>query len=140
MLRTGIKLRISPHGVFAVAAILIMLGVAFAKRWDISWSYLVVAVVSYSIAVIGLAIHLDQLGEKTEELRKQRYQDRKLKQTIDESFLVFRMLIGSHIAFTLLILGLGLGFNSAYSTIGFFLVSVVGGLAIPFFLLRKGAR
>jgi len=140
MLRTGIKLRINPHGVFAVAAILVMLGVAFARKWDISWSYLVVAIASYSIAAIGLMIHLDQLGEKTEELRKQRYQARKLKQTIDESFLVFRILVGSHIAFALLILGLGLGFNSAYSAAGFFLVSVAGGLAIPFFLLRKGVR
>jgi hypothetical protein len=140
MLRTGIKLRINPHGVFAVAAILTMLGVAFAKKWGISWSYLVVAIVSYSIAVIGLTVHLDRLGEQTEELRKQRYQNRKLKQTIDESFLVFRILIASHIAFVLLTLGLGLGFNSAYSAIGFFLVSVASGLAIPFFLLRKDAK
>ena len=140
MLRTGVKLKINPHGVFGVAAILIMLGVAFGKRWDIPWSYLVVAISTYSIAVIGLTIHLDQLGEKTEELRKQRYQDRRLKQTIDESFLVFRILIGSHIAFALLILGLGIGFNSVYSTIGCFLVSVASGLAIPFFLLRKDDR
>jgi CRP-like cAMP-binding protein len=140
MLRTGVKLRINPHGVFGVAAILIMLGVAFAKKWTIPWSYLVVAISTYSTAVIGLTIHLDQLGEKTEELRTQRYQDRRLKQTIDESFLVFRMLIGSHIAFALLILGLGIGFNSIYSAIGFFLISVAGGLAIPFFLFRKDDR
>ncbi len=140
MLRTGIKLKINPHGVFAMVAILVMLGVAFARQWDILWSYVVVAIVSYSIAVIGLTVHLDRLGEQTEELRKQRYQNRKLKQTIDESFLVFRILIASHIAFVLLTLGLGLGFQSAYSALGFFLVSLAGGLAIPFFLLRKDAR
>jgi hypothetical protein len=140
MLRTGIKLKINPHGVFGMISILIMLAVAFAKKWDISWLYLVVAITSYSIAVIGLTIHLDRLGEKTEELRRQQYQNRKLKQIIDEAFLGFRVLIGSHIAFALLILGLGLGFNSVYSATGFFLVSVVGGLAIPFFLLRKDAR
>jgi len=140
MLRTGVKLRINPHGVLGVATILIMLGVAFAKTLDIPWSYLIVAITSYSIAVIGLTIHLDQLGEKTDELRKQRFQDRRLKQTIDESFLVFRMLIGSHITFALLTLGLWIGFNSVYSAIGLFLVSVAGGLAIPFFLLRKDDR
>lgn len=140
MLRTGIKLRINPHGVFAVAAILIMLGGAFAKRWNIPWSYLVVAIASYSITVIGLTIHLDGLAEKTKELRKQKYQSRRLKQTIDESFFGFRILIGSHIAFALLILGLWIEFNSVYSAIVFFLVSVVGGLAIPFFLLRKDDR
>jgi len=140
MLRTGIKLKINPHGVFGVAAILIMLGVAFAKKWDISWSYLVVAIASYSIIVIGLTTHLDKLGEKTQELREQRYQDRRLKQTIDESFLMFRILIGSHIAFALLILGLWFGFKSVYSAIRFFWVSVAGGLAIPFFLLRKDDR
>ena len=140
MLRTGIKLKINPHGVFAMVAILVMLGVAFARQWDILWSYVVVAIVSYSIAVIALTVHLDRLGEQTEELRKQRYQNRKLKQTIDESFLVFRILIASHIAFVLLTLGLGLGFQSAYSALGFFLVSLAGGLAIPFFLLRKDAR
>ena len=137
MLRTGIKLKINPHGVFAIAAILIMLGVAFARRWDIPWSYLVVAIAPYSTTVIGLTIHLDRLAEKTKELRKERYQARKLKQTIDESFFGFRVLIGSHIAFALLILGLWIEFNSVYSVIGFFLVSVISGLAIPFFLLRK---
>jgi len=140
MLRTGIKLKINPHGVFAIVAILVTLGVAFAKKWDIWWSYLAVAVVSYSIAVIGLSIHLDRLGEQTQELRTQRYQNRKLKQTTGEAFFVFRILVGSHIAFVLLILGLGLGFKSAYSAIGFFLVSLASGLAIPFFLLRKDDR
>ena len=140
MLRTGIKLRINPHGVFAMAAILVMLGVAFAKKWDVLWSYMVVAIVSYSIAVIGLSIHLDRLGEQTEELRLQRYQNRKLKQTMGEAFFVFRILIGSHIVFVLLTLGLGLGFKSVYSAIGLFLVSLAGGLAIPFFLLRKDDR
>ena len=140
MLRTGVKLKINPHGVLGVAAILIMLGAAFDKRWDVPWSYLIVAIASYSIAAIGLTVHLDQLGEKTEELRKQRFQDRRLKQTIDESFLVFRILIGSHITFALLTLGLWIGFGSVYSVIGFFSVSVAGGLAIPFFLLRKDDR
>ena len=140
MLRTGVKVRISPHGVFGVAAILIMLGAAFDKRWDIPWSYLIVAITSYSVAVIALTVHLDQLGEKTKELRKQRFQDRKLKQTIDESFVAFRILIGSHITFALLALGLWIGFNTVFSVIGFFLVSVAGGLAIPFFLLRKDDR
>jgi len=140
MLRTGVKLKINPHGIFGVAAILIMLGAAFDKRWDVPWSYLIVAIASYSIAVIGLTVHLDQLGEKTEELRRQRFQDRRLKQTIDESFLVFRILIGSHITFALLTLGLWIGFGSVYSVIGFFSVSVAGGLAIPFFLLRKDDR
>jgi hypothetical protein len=140
MLRTGIKLKINPHGVFGMISILIMLAVAFAKKWDVLWSYLIVGITFYSIAVIGLTIHLDRLGEKTEELRRQRYQDRKLKQTIDEAFFGFRILIGSHIVFALLIIGLGLGFNSVYSAAGFFLVSVAGGLAIPFFLLRKDDR
>lgn len=110
---------LNPHGVFGFVAVLIMVGVAFILRWQINWWYFVLAILLYSIAIITGTLSQEDTHDQ------------------DESFQLFRVLLGSHIAFIFLAGGLLLNPSNFFVQVGIFLAAVAAGMAMPFLLLRK---
>jgi len=123
------NLKLNLHGVVGILFVLLMFGIAFVLHWNIDWWYFVIALVLYSGAIILLT----------------RAEEAETTQTTLS--LIFRYLLGCHLALLFLAVGLLLHFQSYIipSIAGggqlpfravFFLASVAGGLAIPFLLLK----
>lgn len=134
------NLKLSLHGMVGTLFVVLLFGVAFLLGWNIRWGYLVTALVLYSGTVIALT--------KAEEKATQ-------QGSVTTRLVIFRFLLGCHIALLLLILGLLIHFQdyhySQQTIFGgtqeetapsdvfafiYFLASTLGGLAIPFLLLR----
>ncbi len=96
-----------------------MVGVAFILEWHIIWWYFVLAILTYSIAIISITTFEESTSDAWER------------------FQTFRWLLGCHIAFLFLAGGFWLNFGNFFVQVGIFLAAVGAGLAIPFLLLRK---
>jgi hypothetical protein len=123
------NLKLNLHGVVGILFVLLMFGIAFVLHWNINWWYFVIALVLYSGAII-LLTRAEEKGATTET----------------GQLLIFRCLLGCHFALLFLAVGLLIHFPN-YTLFGYhgsdndikpsyFVASVVGGLAIPFLLLR----
>lgn len=113
------KLKINPHGIFGIFAIIVMFIIAAGKNWHIPWLYFVLSILLYSFSVIGLNLTMEGSGEEGERAE------------------LYRVLLGCHLAFVFLALGMLLHAESAWVWIGVFLAAIAAGLAIPYLLLKK---
>jgi len=139
-IQTSFRFKINPHGIFGIVAVGVMISIGFYRHWEIPWFYFVSSVLIYSVAVISMSMAIEK--SIRESLRRSEkaaatgneFQDR------DENlrFELFRFLMGSHMAFLFLALGLALGSASSFVTLGIFFASISGGLLIPFLLIKRG--
>ena len=141
------NVRLNVHGGLGIAAIALMVGIVFAKDWQIPWLYFGAAVLFYSGSVIALSVWQEEEKGKqvtlNSELKGPHTRDRIIiLEEITESkvimFTLFRVLLGCHLAFAFQALGLLIGFGDAIVVrLGYFLASLAIGLAIPFLLLTR---
>src|SRR5260370_40684331 len=125
------NLRLS--GVFGVLMIIGMFVLAFVLEWHIPWLYFIAAIVLYAVAIL--------VTTKAEEENP----DVILGD-------LFRWFLGCHLALLFLAAGLLIHFQDALTTYPpykpdagsavvymtfYFVVSVLGGLAIPFLVLKR---
>jgi hypothetical protein len=116
------KLEFNLHGAVGIAFIMLMFGIAFFLNWNVNWWYFSIAILLYSVAVI--------LFTNTGEVR---------------------WVLGCHLTLLFWAVGLLLHFQdyiprdvfgitwvypAGLVEAGYFIVSIVGGLAIPFLLLK----
>lgn len=95
------KMRVNFHGMIGLVAIALVIGVAFQLRWNIVWWYFVLSILLYSISIISLTFlkgDASTLG----------------------NHLVFRFLLGCHLAFLFLAGGLWLNFPNFFVQAGIF--------------------
>ncbi len=130
------NLRLNLHGVIGILFVILMFGVAYYLSWNISWWYFVTAIVLYSGAIIFLT-YVEQNIRGTAS-------------STEEEAVLFRLILGCHLALLFLAAGLLLQFHSYAipESLGggalpaeffrgcYFIAAVVGGLAIPFMVLR----
>ncbi len=109
-------LRVNGHGVFGLAAIIAMFGIALSRGWNIPWLYFVASIVLYAIVVISLSLLIES-GEPDADL--------------------LRPMIGAHLAFVFLVVGLLFDFQSFFVSLGYFVASIAMGVVIPYLVLSK---
>jgi len=109
------KSSINLHGIIGMILIILIFGIAFFYDWTISWWYFILAIALYSGAIIFLT-----LGEDSQEPASE----------------LFKLRLSCHLAFVFLMVGLALHFQNEAINVGFFVVSVTGGLVIPHLLFR----
>lgn len=112
------KNRVNLHGIIGIALITLMFGIALLYDWNIYWGYFILAIALYSGAIIFLNLVEDIPGEGPPPK-------------------LFRPRLGCHLAFVLLVVGLGLHFQNMGINFGFFVAGVAGGLVIPYLLFRE---
>jgi hypothetical protein len=116
--RMGINL----HGILGLAAIVAMLGICHYLEWKVPWLYIVTAVVLYAVAVLLLSDAYEQKCRSYDP---------------EEAVDFLRLLLGSHLAFGLLALGVLLDLSGFWTNTAIFITSVAIGITIPFLLIRK---
>lgn len=129
MQQYGLKLR--GHGMFGVLMIIGMFILAYVLQWNIRWWYFIAAIVLYAVAILVLTA----IEESPHGVRG----------------ITFRWFLGFHLALMFLAVGLLLRFQdfpspsppyrpNAPATLAyillFFIASVLGGLAIPFMVIK----
>jgi hypothetical protein len=128
------------YGIIGLPILLLMLGIAFFLNWNISWWYFIAAIILYFGAVISLSREEDRLPRTISGLKI-------IGAPWEEQWLIIRWLLGCHVALLFLAVGLALHFPNYIGPFGlpisgeitrafYFIASVLGGLAIPFMLLR----
>jgi hypothetical protein len=142
------KVSFNRHGLLGMAAIALMVGIAFARRWQIPWLYFGAAVLFYAGAVIALSVWQDEERNRQANLRAElsspMFRDHhtinmELSESQAAAFTFFRVLLGCHLTFSFQALGLLIDTESVVVRLGYFLASAAIGLVIPFLLLSKGA-
>jgi hypothetical protein len=113
----GNYIDVNLHGLVSLVLICCMFLAAFFLAWNIVWWYFVVAVMGYAL-VVALTTYLQDATNIRSDLT------------------LLRFLLGCHLAFVFLLVGVVLHFkdNGIYGI--YLLASVAGGIAIPFLLLR----
>lgn len=64
------KLRLNPHGVFGIIAVIVMILIAFFLGWNIIWWYFVIAILLYASAIIVLTLNQERLRRDLEKDKK----------------------------------------------------------------------
>jgi hypothetical protein len=141
----GLKLNV--QGLLGIAAIALMVGVVFARGWQIPWLYFGAAVLFYAGAVIALSVWQEEekgrqaaleVERREEHLRDPRVILEELYEGKVVMFTLYRALLGCHLAFAFQAVGLLIDFSDAIVVrLGYFLASLAIGLAIPFLLLTR---
>ncbi len=141
------KVSLNRHGLLGIAAIALMVGIAFARGWQIPWLYFGAAVLFYAGAVIALSVWQDEERNRQanllSELHNPMFRDHhtinmELSESRAAAFTFFRVLLGCHLAFSFQALGLLIDTESVVVRLGYFLASLAIGLVVPFLLLNKG--
>lgn len=114
------KVRINFHGLFGVVLILVAVGTAMLKHWQIPWLYFLVAIVGYCLAVLILTFAVADLTKRRAE-----------------KFDLMRVMYGAHLSFMFLIVSLLLSFSGFWLGFGIFVASVAAGMVIPFLLVHR---
>ncbi len=143
------QVKLNVQGLLGIAALAFMLGVVFAKQWNIPWLYFGASVLFYCGAVIALSVWQEEEKGKQETLRHElagphQRETLLVVEEINESkvvmFTLFRALLGCHLAFALQTLGILVDIGEGESVvvrIGYFLASLAIGLTVPFLLLSR---
>ena len=116
----GKRVRINVHGLLGVALILVGVGTAMMKHWQIPWLYFLVAIVGYCLAVLALTFAVADLNKQNAE-----------------KFELMRLMYGAHLSFMFLIVSLLLSFSGFWLGFGIFVASVAAGMVIPFLLVHR---
>ncbi len=157
--KPDMRVKLNVQGLLGIAAIAFMVGVVFAKQWNIPWLYFGASVLFYCGAVIALSVWQEEEKGKQETLRHElagpkpagpqpagphQRETLMVIEEINESkvvmFTLFRALLGCHLAFALQALGILVdmgGGESVVVRIGYFLASLAIGLTVPFLLLSR---
>jgi hypothetical protein len=139
------NLRLNPHGLAGILFVILMFGIAFSLGWNINWWYFVLAIMLYSGAVLLLT------GAEESAIKGIATNPSNTDKTL--LLMIARVLFGCHAALLFLAVGLLIRFQSndlianspvrsSYFIVGitrsgYFIASIIGGLALPFLLLKK---
>ncbi|GAA2978819.1 hypothetical protein [Actinokineospora diospyrosa] len=119
------KIAINTHGLLGVVLILVAVGIAISKHWDVPWLYFLVGIVGYAGAVLFLTFQISQ-SERPVRVHPPGYR-----------FTLLRCQYGAHLTFLFLIGGLLLPFDGFWLGVAIFIASLAAGMAIPFLLVRQ---
>ncbi len=131
------------NGQVGLPFLILLIGFAFFRNWNISWWYFITTIVLYFGAIIFLSKWQEKYSRVISGLSVSTYHLEWMK----PAWLIFLYLLGCHVALLFLAIGLLLSFPNSTHLFGipisgeimrflYFAVSIVGGLAIPFVLLR----
>lgn len=99
-------------GIIGLLAIGAMIFVGYHLHWAITWWYFVASIVAYSVTIIGLNIVVEDA----------------------DGAHLFRVVLGCHLAFLLLVGGLYLNLPNLFVNLGLFAACITAGFALPFML------
>src|SRR2546429_175679 len=128
------RFTLSLHGIVALMLILLMIASEYTQQSNASWSFVGIDIFNYAVGVLILSL----IRESSKRQEQHYYYRGGSTDTLAQTeFNLFRMLLGFHIAFFFLLVGIWFVFGLTNLVLLEF-TAIPGGLLVPFLLLQKG--
>lgn len=131
-----LRLTANLDGIISLVVILLIIGVAFLRDWNISWWYFISILLSYILFLLFFsrvkhALHSDRLLAGDYRYKTVIIYFFKIRQSN-----IPQILIAAHFALLLLVVGLWLNPANFFTQVGIFAGAVLIGGGLPFLVLR----
>ncbi len=133
------RFTLSPHGVIAFVLIVLMFVSEYTRQANTSWVKIGIDVLVYAVAILVLSLSQESFRKNINNMHRRRASSSVITLHSKEEVNSFLLLLGCHITFFFLIIGIWFVFGEN-NLLTLHANAILGGLIIPYLLLQRGIQ